>query len=206
MTFFSAIGRVFRTTGKGIFGVLSRFKISLFLFVFFIIFIQAAIVGIQEGSFTPFFTKIAGEFILATDNLNAHSLAIIEEGGIWNVELGFFARLWDFIKNIWNYIESIVIIYFWIKILMLLFLYGVIMDTSKAPTAWIFAIIVFLMVQPLAMVSFGERFGGSGDPWIVFTSFKNFFISIPYIFKPISSVAERFARDVSTNTSLLNNT
>ena len=80
------------------------------------------------------------------------------------------------------------------------------MDTSKAPTAWVFAIIVFLLVQPLAMVLFGEQLGGSGDPWMVFTAFTNFFISLPYIFKPISSVAERFARDIPTNQTLVNGT
>ena len=205
MTFFTALGKVFRTTGKGIFGVLSRFKISLLLLIFAVIFIQAGILGFQERSFTPFFIKIAGEFVLATDNLNTQSMSVIAQEGIWNTDLGFFSRIWDFIVNIYNYIEAIVIIYFWLKILMLIILYlG--MDISKKPFAWSMAVIIFLLTQPLFMVLFGEQLGGSGDPWMVFTSFKNFFYSLPYIFSPAATVAERFARDLPGNTSVINYT
>jgi hypothetical protein len=205
MTFLGVIGKIFGAGGR--FGLrIFKFKISWLLIFFFIIFIQAGIVSYQERSFTPFFTKIAGEFVLATDNLNTQSMSVIGQNGIWNRDLGFFSRIWDFIVNIWYYLKSILFIYFWIKVLMLVFLYGLIMDTSKAPTAWGFAIVIFLLTQPLLMVLFGERLGGSGDPWIVFTSFKNFFISLPYIFSPASTVAERFARDAPGNLSVINNT
>jgi len=188
------MAKVFKGFGSGIFTVLSKFRISILLIVFGIIFAQAVIVSVQERSITPGFQKIAGEFVLATDKLNTHSLEVIEGGGIYDKSLGFWKSKWEFLKDIWNYVESVVIIYFWMKLLMLICL-GITMDTSKRPIAWVFAVLIFFLTQPLFIVLWGEQLGGTANPWVVFLAFKNFAFSLPFIFKPLSSVAERFAKD-----------
>jgi len=204
MTIAHIFNLIFRTTGKGLLSVF-KFKISWFILFFMIILLQAGINSFQQKSFAPFFTEVSQEFILATENLNEQSLSVIDKGGIWDIDLKLHPRVWDFVKNMWYYFKSMIIIYFWLKILMYFFI-GFMMDTSKSPAGWGLAIFTFIGIQMVASVTIGVKLGGSGDPFVVFNAFKNFFFSLPYIVKPISGVAEGFVRDTPKNITQLNNT
>ena len=113
---------VFKSLFKVFFGLiwkLLKIRATWYLTFLLIILLQAGITSYEQRSISPFFSKVAQEFILSTDNLNEQSLEVIEKGGIWDTSLRLPSRIWDFIKNIWYYSKSLIIIYIFAEILIL---------------------------------------------------------------------------------------
>lgn len=181
----------------GRFLFLKKLKWILMFLVFGIMLINAVIISVEAKSVEPGIIYIGGKFMYTTQNLGEESEKIISQGGVYPTEDGFFKNLRNFLKNFYGIFAALFIMYIWIKVLSLIFLHGVLFDTSKQPVAFFLAIIAFFGLQMLFISAFA---GGSlTEP---FRAFGSFFKSLPYMIKPLAKIGDKFV-DSGMNVSNL---
>jgi len=182
----AAAGRRFRIGKLFLFKKLRWFLMFL---IFGIMLINAVIISVEAQSIEPGISYVGEKFLYTTQNLGEESEKIIEQGGAYPTADGFFENLWNFLKNFYGIFTALFIMYVWIKILALIFLHGVLFDTSKQPVAIFLAILAFFGLQMLFIAGFG-----SGSLMTPFKSFISFFKSIPYVIKPLAKISDTFVK------------
>jgi len=184
--------------GKTTWGFFTKFRIGIMFIVFTIIFTQSIILSAQQKSINPLIEDIGGRFFLVTNDLNNKSLEIIESRGIKiDRDLGFFKSFYKYISTYWSFIESLFLIYFWLTILELIILYLFIFDTSKTPTAWLFAIMFFFLGQMIFIVMYLGK-----DAYLIpFTAFINMFVAFAYLFTPLGEKVSSYVKKYPINSS-----
>ena len=181
----AAAGRRFRIGKLFLFKKLRWFLMFL---IFGIMLINAVIISVEAQSIEPGISYVGEKFLYTTLNLGEESEKIIEQGGAYPTADGFFENLWNFLKNFYGIFTAFFIIYIWIKVLSLIYLNAILFDTSKQPIAFLLAVITFFGLQMLFISAFA---GGSlMEP---FRAFGSFFKSVPYIFKPMSKLSDKFS-------------
>lgn len=171
----SRIGGVFKWFFRNI-------KVS-FLFIFFtILFINAIIIAIHDG-------PVAGgiylgeRFIKITDKLNQDSLKIIEQGSVYPEGAGFFKRIGSYFSVYWTFLETLMVIYMWLKVLAWIEMKILLQNDSMSTSSWTHAIIYFLLIQA-GIYSFKESH-------IFLDGFTNFARAFPIMFKPLANIVEK---------------
>ena len=166
----------------------NRLKWILIFLVFGIMLINAVIISVEAKNVEPGIKYIGGKLMYTTQSLGEESNKIIEQKGIYPTGNGFLENLWNFLKNFYGIFTAFFIIYIWIKVLSLIYLNAILFDTSKQPIAFLLAVITFFGLQMLFISAFA---GGSlMEP---FRAFGSFFKSVPYIFKPMSKLSDKFS-------------
>ena len=194
LSLFSGLFKGFFKVGGKLLGGYINF--SLFAIFILIVFAGATIHSFQQGSFTPLVDEIGGRFFGVISNLNIESLKIIEQGGAID---GFFGT----IKNYWNFLLNIYVLYFEIWVLAKLISFSPFSDASKHFTNWGIGILIFFTLQEFYILFY--NLGGINYP---FEAVKNTFKASSYLFEPIKGVAERVIdapSDILNNSNLTTN-
>ena len=190
----AAAGRGFRIGKLFLF---KKLKWFLMFLIFGILIINAVLISVEAKSVEPGIAYIGEKFLYTTQNLGEESEKIIEQGGAYPTADGFFENLWNFLKNFYGIFTALFIMYVWIKILALIFLHGVLFDTSKQPIAFLLAVIAFFGLQMLFIAGFGN--GSLMDP---FRAIGSFFKSLPYMIKPLAKIGDTFVKPGMNVTNL----
>lgn len=181
--------------GKGFVLLLSKLRTTLLFLVITVILINAVIISIETGSIEPGIKEVGNRFLLVTETLGEQSREIIQNQGTYNPDDSFFKAFLDFSKNFYNIFESIIIIYFWMKIFTLLIMYTIISDSSKQTASFLVAIIIFFAMQIIFILAFTDK-----SITAPFNAFMDFARAIPYIFKPaVKIVSQVSGQDLVTN-------
>ena len=196
-----AITQLFSGLFKGFFKVGGKLlggwlNFSLFALFIGIVFLGATIHSFQQGSFTPLVDEIGGRFFNVLNNLNIESLKIIEQGGAID---GFFGT----IKNYWNFLLNIYVLYFEIWVLAKLVAFSPFSDGSRFFVNYTLAIIIFFIFQEFYILYYDI-----GEPNLPLDSLKNTFKAGGYLFEPIQTFANVIVEkpEEIINGSLVNET
>lgn len=182
-------------TGMGFFALLRMF----FYIVFFgIIFINFLVIAVGQHDTKGAVNYLGKTFLQSTSNLQDESLKLIDRGTEIPVDATKWQVVWFFAKSIWGLFEAIFVIYMWLAILAWLLLKFPIADNSKDFTAWIIAIIIFLLVQMVITAKFSDK-----DFWTPIVAFKDFGRAMVSLFQPVT---ERALDLVNNNTTNINET
>ena len=106
---------------------------------------------------------LGSNFVKVTENLQNESLKLIESKTTIPEEQTKVQGIWEFLKNIYGIFSALFIIYVWLWILAKILLAFPISDSSKQFTAWIIAIIIFLLLQMVITKSFATPLQAFGD-------------------------------------------
>lgn len=176
----------------GFFALVRMFAI---IFVFGIIFVNFLVMGVGHKDWAGGVKYLGVTFLQSTVSLQDESNKLIDRGTIIPVDATKLQVIWIFIKNIWNIFSAIFIIYMWLFILAKILLFFPIADTSKKFTAWVFAIIIFLMLQMVVVAKFTDK-----SFWTPILAFKDFGLAMYSLFAPVADRINNYA-NVTDNIS-----
>jgi hypothetical protein len=176
-----AINPIVKSSVTGGIGFFKMLKIFVLILLFGLIFINFIVIVVQEHSVEKGVKYLGYNFLLTTEKLQDESQKIIDRGVIFPNEGSFVHNLWEFLKNFWGLFSAFVIIYGWMWVLAQLFLWFPLADSSKQFSAWIIAIIVFFLLQMLAIAIMTDK-----SIMTPFTAFKDFFKAILVAIQPLS--------------------
>lgn len=148
--------------------------------------VTAIVISIEAKDITPGIQYLGNKTLLVTENLNEQSLSVIENGGLYEKSDSFFTNMINFFKSIWKFIIAIIVIYVWLKVLTWIFLKAILMDDGKTTSAFLLAVLFFVMIQVLFIAIFTDK-----SMMTPIHAFINLVKSMPYIFKPISTMADK---------------
>ncbi len=164
----------------------TKLKFLLFGLIFSIMLINAVLISIEASDPGVGVKYIGDKWLLVTEQLGQHSNDIINQGGLYDGGEGFFKGVWNLMKDLYWLFESLIIIYIWLKVLSFVALHMILWDSSKTAVAYLIAIGIFLSGQVVTILAFTDK------PLITpFIAFWDFIRAIPYIFKPITNIAEK---------------
>ena len=185
-------GRIFR----GIF----KLRI-LFIFLAFIL-INAIILGIQAGSVEVVIKDLGNRFLTPTLALQQTSSYIINNQGLYTPTDSSFSNLFTIISNIFDILTHFYIIILWVALLSIIIRHLILWDSSKVAVAYVIAFIFFIGIQMILL-----SFNNEAEMMTPIYSFRDFFLSLPYIISPISQISEDIMGQQTKNiTELLNET
>jgi hypothetical protein len=171
-------------TGMGFFSII---RLTLIIFVFGMIFINFAIIAFAQHDMPGGLKYLSYNFIKTTEKLQNESLKIIEKGTTIPEGTTKLQNIWSFSKNIWELFSTLFIIYAWLWILANILLLFPIADSSKKFTAWVIAIIIFLLLQMVITKSFA----------IPLAAFKDFGRALYSMFAPATQKALELTKNVT---------
>lgn len=198
-----SVGAVARVASKGIW--IKRFFIFTIMFiVFMIIFANAIVQSVQQRSFQPIVDDLGFRWLQTTFALEEESQTIIDQGGVYEANSGFFGSSGQAFFSISGTLGPILIIYVWIRVLMYIAARSPLSgDISQWGNHLAIAVTFFFFLQILILLLFGH----GGQSFVIpFRAFWTFFKAIPFILSPMSAIAERFIGEGSniTNVSVPN--
>lgn len=181
------------TTVKSGIGFFKLLKIVIGVLVFGLIFLNCAIIIIQQGSVQAGFEYLGYNFLYTTEKLQDESMKIIDRGVFFpNESEKFISNLWEFMKNFGNLFASLVIIYGWLWIIAQFLLVFPIADNSKIFTAWIIAIILFLLIQMIIILAFTEK-----SFWTPILAFRDLGKAIYISIQPLTQSLNKYDSEVN---------
>ncbi len=184
--------------GRGVGGVSKLRKLitlSLFTFIFGIVFIGAVIDSIKERTFEPLIVEVGGRVFAVTHNLKTDSLEIIKNQGVYDPDDGFFTRSWSIIKTYAGLVSDLLIMWILLKFFIFIattFLTG---DRAKVGPNFLVGLVLFFGSQVVfVMFAYGP------DKFMApFSAFLDFGRALPHIISPIAEIAGDFAGDPLIN-------
>lgn len=191
MSWTSAAKGAGKVTGSTIGKFLYSLKIFFYFFIILAI-LGSAIMAIYNEQNISAGIKVVGERLIGvTHSLNENSLKIIEQKGIYPDTGSFFKNIWEFFTTIYKLMESLFIIYIWIKVLTWINMHFGIWDSSKGSVAVLYAIVFFFIIQMFYILIFIEASVNSA--MVPLKSFWNLIKALPHIFKPVAGLADKFS-------------
>lgn len=180
------------------------FSFTILFVIFLIIFTNAIVESVQQRSFQPMIDDVAFRWVQTTFALQEESQIIIDQGGVYEPNQGFFRSAWQTFSSLSGVLGPIFIIYIWIKILMWGAAHSPLSgDISQWWNHVAIAVSFFFIFQVIFLLLFGHGIQAFAIPFIAFWTFLK---AIPFIISPIANVAERFVGEGSnmTNGSIQN--
>jgi hypothetical protein len=179
-----ASNATYKSSGSG-FGIFSIFKYVILSLVFGIMLMNAIILSIEGNSIEPGVKYLGLKFTTVTNNLQIHSQQIIDQGGLWVSNDSIGSNLWQLIKYLWNISNDLLIIYTWLLVLAWIAKKAIVFDDSKTTSAWLIAIILFMLLQFIFILAFTNE-----NMMVPINAFITFGKSLPYIIKPVTKIFE----------------
>ena len=134
------IGRVFSIFGKGVGGIFGKLlKIKLSYYFVIILFIQAVVLGFQNGGGWQIVISLGERFFNMFQSLHEVSLQVIESGGVFT--------WWGFVVVVWEMFSNLFMIYLWIKLLFKGYEKSIVSNASNDGINLIFAVFTFYILQ-----------------------------------------------------------
>lgn len=185
--FSKSTANIAKFTGKSGWGLYNKFKFMFYFLFVMVMLMNTIVIVYQERDIEPGIKYLGGEWLGVTKQINEVSLTILDRGEILE-EVGFFRSAWFFIKNFWDLIESLIILYIWLKVLSWLLMKIGLWDDSKSSVALLWALTIFFLVQVIVIIGMFP-----GDPWgLPFIAFFNLFKSLASIVIPsLAKVTEQ---------------
>jgi hypothetical protein len=199
---FRSAASVAGTATKGMFWWARIFlKMTLLFIAVFFVLVASVSKGIEERDVSVVFLDLGTRFLAVTGSLAEESQKVIDNQGIYDSSKGFFAKIWDGLRNVAGLARAVIFLYIWIKVLGWLF--------GKSPwsneSQWfvnrsagfaIFMVTQIVVVVVVAAVS-GEitNYFGPEDSVryyisLPFRSLYLFIQAVPYLLSPIAGVAD----------------
>ena len=174
-------------------GKLARKLYIFFFFLFFIIILlKAAVISIEQKDPYAGVIYLGNKIVYPTITLGEASERIISEGLILD------QGIWQTILNYSDLFSSLISVFFWLLILKIATLKLLVWDDSKGSAGWLIAIVLFGLLQPLALSFVGK------SPTIVWESFRSFGKLLYHVYLSTSSTADNYIKDVDINITLNN--
>lgn len=179
-------------TGMGFFAL---FRLFLLIAVFGMIFVNFFIIAVGQKDVPGGLKYLGDNFLSTTQKLQDESLKLINRGTAISAAESQLKSIWLFITNIWALISAVFIIYVWLWMLSSILLFFPIADKSKTFTAWVFAIIIFLLLQMTIAKSFSAPL----------QAFKIFGYAIYSLFAPVTDRMINYGQNITNLTKDINN-
>lgn len=132
---------VFPSAVKSSWGIFAKLKFTVLLFFIIMIFANAIIISIQQKNIEVGIREVGDRLIFVSNNLEKSSQVIIDNKGI------ILKTTSDTIANLYMLLESLFIIYFWIKVFYWLFLKVVFRNESFKTQSFLSGFIAFILIE-----------------------------------------------------------
>lgn len=179
----SAITSLSNTLTKA-FGFAFKLRIMFFFMLFLII--NAAIISYEHKDVKVGLSDLGERFLTPTLKLQQTSQQIIDRKGFSDEGVGGVKHWWDVIWGLWGMFSQFYVILMWLSVLGKLITVFPLTE-SQTVLATIIAIPIFLVLQMIYIAI--TKQGDFLQPW---TAFITFLKSLPYVFKPITKIADKF--------------
>lgn len=190
------------------FGVLKFVKFSLLAIFIGLILLEAVYNCIHARSLVPFISTIGDKLLYATNELSLASKQVINQGGLYVRTADFWTGVWNFIKINADFYLSFYTLFMWIFVFAWIIARTPFSDNTKTFQNYFFAVIIFFLIQGIFILSmegvkknidcFSGCKKGALDYFISpLTSFKDFFLALDYILRPLFGVVHKIDKPVN---------
>ncbi|MFW6002744.1 MAG: hypothetical protein ACOCQD_05325, partial [archaeon] len=136
------------------------FKYFSWFFVIAFIMINAVYIGATESPDEGLI--YAGEHAFSpTKTIYTQSNEIIERGGVFEEDAGFFENIWNFLDPTLNYFTAILTVWIWFNFLGFVFSHSI-FDTSQWFKSRFLAVIFFILMQEMYLLLTAAFMGVNG--------------------------------------------
>lgn len=127
----------------------------ILILIVIISFLSSAFVVYKEtGELEPVIKQVGGQIFNPLHNLGEHTNKI-KETGFFVLKDSYFSSVWNFLKNIWLFIEPLIVTFLWFNIFrrIIKFLMG---DITPPFYVWGFSLLFFFIIQWFYIILFTD--------------------------------------------------